>query len=208
MGAYTPAGDAGGRVRRRPRGRSRVGCDQPEGRSRDVWSPAAHWQMGRPLAPRRQDAARRVLARGPRFTCETGADASVRSNSAKEANGTPCRRRTSLGRRAAIWRLLLLKLLLELGEAWPPEAQRLGRGRLDGHIHHPSVIPARWGQRSRREAPTVALRGLAARSRVHVFPYWLNRPACAGTDGRAGDARTAPSPAGLSYPPPLGMVKP
>ena len=64
--------------------------------------------------------------------------------------------------------LLLLKWLLEPGRPGR-QASAAKRWRLNGHMRIPGGGPTRR-RRSGRDAPTMALRGLAARSRVHVIP--------------------------------------
>ena len=76
--------------------------------------------------------------------------------------------------------LLRLKRLLEPGRAWPLAVARSCGGDC-GHRHDPGGDPTQQSGHGRRQTPTVALRGLTGRSRFHVIPCWLHRPAGAGT---------------------------
>jgi hypothetical protein len=78
--------------------------------------------------------------------------------------------------------LLRFKRLLEPGRAWPLALVR-SRGGHDGHKDDPGGDPTQQSDHGRRQTPTVALRGLAGRSRFHVIPDWLHR------SGRSRDRR-------------------
>ena len=99
--------------------------------------------------------------------------------------------------------LLRFKRLLEPGRA-RTLAPAHWRGGDCGHKHDPGDGPIRQSDHSRRQAPTMALRGLAGRSRVHVIPCWLHGPAFAGASWacqRCGSRRVAGK---LALPSPLG----
>jgi hypothetical protein len=70
--------------------------------------------------------------------------------------------------------LLQSKRLLEPGRAWPL-AQARSRDGHSGYKRDPGSGPTQESGSNRRQAPTVAFRGLGSRSLTHVIPYWLPR---------------------------------
>lgn len=69
----------------------------------------------------------------------------------------------------------------------------------------PGDGPTHQSAFDRRDAPTVALRGLLGRSRVHVIPCWLNKPGRAGRHDTRAETRTHQGEAG--YIPPYCGIK-
>jgi hypothetical protein len=128
-----------------------------------------------------------------RGLCRGRAKLPTRSNVPRGRQGAACARRTSTVRKAAMGPLLRFKRLLEPGRARTLAAAHW-RGGHCGHKHDPGDGPIRQSDHSRRQASTMALRGLAGRSRVHVIPCWLHGPAFAGASWacqRRGSRRLA-----------------
>jgi len=89
-------------------------------------------------------------------------------------------------RKGGHWRLLMLKRLAQAREGVAAQASAHQRLGLDGNTHSPSTERARKTAMAGGEAPTVALLGLGARSRVHGIPW----TGCGSARGRVRSRRT------------------
>ena len=104
--------------------------------------------------------------------CRTGADAL--------SNPTGVVAGTARARKASILRMAVMAITSGSSgcsnPGWPGR-RALAHKRVGPHgdMRNPGHDPARQSRHGRQQTPTVALRGLAVRSRFHVVLCWLNR---------------------------------
>ena len=160
-------GSQAGRLAARPLSRAPGTSDIPGGRRR-------HAAKTRPVADAlsRTDRTRRSLHAVQKWGGPSG----------------PLERHPVQGAGRETERSLLPPDALSSGGGRRSERRGVTRAALDGHVDVPSIVEEQRSE-SRREAPTVAIVGSTARSRVHFDPLLCQSKS---SPPRTGPRRTAP----------------